>query len=578
MSVRFFFSFLITVISVGLNPAQDINIDNELLPLNSMERVRYMNGYMESNNLVRSDKFDLFLEHLKVFAKQQNDELLLKHIQYNIKGKPIFYEQNIERKLELIKKLQNECQANDDWFHVGDCLAATAQVQFSAGQYASSFENLLAADEIFKKMGYQNVPLMGKYLHDFALDYFFFKDYEKAIAYMEESIKLPAYNENLDIQRYNTLGASYLELNRMDTAYNYFEIAYQKSIEYKDRIWQGLVAGNIGEVMFAKNNFQQALHYFIESNRINSSSPNPNNTINIAKTYLKLGDTQNALKYFQQSKNIIPKPGNHTFGEQQRMERTKENYYELASFYYLEVKDYKNAMIFSDSLHQLKQIQQDKYNKLLVDKASDQLKLLSSKMEYEKNELIHEKEEKIRNITILVLVFIIVGGLGLIWYINRNRKRMHHQKQLLLTSQLELSNTNLRLSEQKLADFAQRILEKTQLIEQLQQQQNAIPEVDEQIMQKINQITILTEEDWSNFKLLFEQVHSGFLSRLKVKYPQISPAETRFLSLAKLNFSTKEMAGVLGVSTQSIRTNWYRIRKKLSLPESMTINELIETI
>ena len=181
MLKRFLFGILFFLVSSISCPAQNIDIDNRLLPLSSAERIRYMNGYMEESNLVNSNKFDLFLEQLKDFAKLQNDQLLLSHVEYNIKGKPIFYEKNVQKKINLIRELQLYSEKKNDLFHVGDCLVAIGQTQFGNGQYADAFENLLAADEIFKKIGYRNVPMMGKYLHDFALDYFFFQDYLKTI-------------------------------------------------------------------------------------------------------------------------------------------------------------------------------------------------------------------------------------------------------------------------------------------------------------------------------------------------------------------------------------------------------------
>ena len=270
MLKQFLFGILFILFSFISCPAQNIDIDSRLFPLSPAERIRFMNGYMEENNLVNSDKFDSFLQGLQKFAEQQNDQLLLSHVQYNIQGKPICYEKNIQKKIELIKKLQQECQQRNDMFHVGDCLVAIGQIQFGNGQYADAFENLLAADDIFKKIGYENVPMMGKYLHDFALDYFFFQDYQKAIMYMKESIKLPKYNDNLDIQRYNTLGSAYLKLNQPDNAFRYFNIAYKKSKTYKDVAWIGIISGNIGEVLYKKGDYQKALNKFLENEQINN--------------------------------------------------------------------------------------------------------------------------------------------------------------------------------------------------------------------------------------------------------------------------------------------------------------------
>ena len=176
----------------------------------------------------------------------------------------------------------------------------------------------------------------------------------------------------------------------------------------------------------------------------------------------------------------------------------------------------------------------------------------------------------------MIVIFIL--GTGVFLFISKNKKKLNLQKQLLLSSQLEITEQNLKLSELKLDGFKKRIQEKRQLIDNMPEQLASLSNINNDIIFQLQQSTILTEEDWQNFKILFEQVHSGFLTQLKEKYPQLSPAEIRFLSLAKLNFSRKEMSSALGVSTQSIHTNWYRIRKKLDLSESATVEELIETI
>ena len=573
MLKQFLFGILFILFSFISCPAQNIDIDSRLFPLSPAERIRFMNGYMEENNLVNSDKFDSFLQGLQKFAEQQNDQLLLSHVQYNIQGKPIFYEKNIQKKIELIKKLQQEYQERNDMFHVGDCLVAIGQTQFGNGQYALAFENLLAADEIFKKIGYKNVPLMSKYRHDFALDYFFFQDYQKAILYMKESIKLPKYNNNLDIQRYNTLGSTYLKLGRLDNAYHYFNIAYKKAKIYKDTVWIGIIADNKGETLYEKGEYQKALGYFLE-NENNFTGTQHSTALNLTKTYLKLGNTKKATEYLLLARKLFPKSQSDVFGNQQVMEREKQDYYHVNRQYYLALDDYKTAFLYADSLHTVEKALDRKYNALVVGKATDQLKLLQSKMELQ----IHEKEKRIKNIIIISLIVIFILGTGVFLFISKNKKKLNLQKQLLLSSQLEITEQNLKLSELKLDGFKKRIQEKRQLIENMKQQLASATNVNNDIIFQLQQSTILTEEDWQNFKLLFEQVHSDFLTQLKEKYPQLSLAETRFLCLAKLNFSRKEMASALGVSTQSIHTNWYRIRKKLELSESATVEDLIKTI
>jgi DNA-directed RNA polymerase specialized sigma24 family protein len=50
------------------------------------------------------------------------------------------------------------------------------------------------------------------------------------------------------------------------------------------------------------------------------------------------------------------------------------------------------------------------------------------------------------------------------------------------------------------------------------------------------------------------------------------------MALAKLNLSNKDMAAMLGVSADAMRTIRYRLRKKLYLSEEGDIQELINKI
>jgi len=145
---------------------------------------------------------------------------------------------------------------------------------------------------------------------------------------------------------------------------------------------------------------------------------------------------------------------------------------------------------------------------------------------------------------------------------------------------------DLDIASVQLADFTKSLKEKNILIEtfstEIEKLQalpcNVITPEQTASLNQIRQSAILTDDDWIVFRTAFEKVHSGFLLRLTSKLPDLSPAETRFMALAKLQLSNKEMANILGVSTDAMRTIRYRLRRKLNLSEEGSIDELINTI
>ena len=60
----------------------------------------------------------------------------------------------------------------------------------------------------------------------------------------------------------------------------------------------------------------------------------------------------------------------------------------------------------------------------------------------------------------------------------------------------------------------------------------------------------------------------GFMVRLKARFPSLSSNDLRISSLLRQNFSTKEVAHILGIGADSANKARYRIRKKLGLQRS----------
>ena len=65
--------------------------------------------------------------------------------------------------------------------------------------------------------------------------------------------------------------------------------------------------------------------------------------------------------------------------------------------------------------------------------------------------------------------------------------------------------------------------------------------------------------------LIKKQINTSFYDSLNKKHDNLSRNELKLCALIKLNFSSKEMADILGVSPDSINKARYRLRKKLNL-------------
>ncbi|MFD0997897.1 tetratricopeptide repeat protein [Ohtaekwangia kribbensis] len=155
---------------------------------------------------------------------------------------------------------------------------------------------------------------------------------------------------------------------------------------------------------------------------------------------------------------------------------------------------------------------------------------------------------------------------------------------LLVIALLVYNRTKLVLAarQQQLKYSTQSLLEKSKIIahisEQLTVLKNSVPVIDGNMEKfgQILQLKIHTEEDWENFKKAFDEVYPGFFNNLRYKYPGITAAELRLAAMTKLNLSIKEAASMLGISTESVKQSRYRLKKRIGVPEDLTLKGFLE--
>ncbi|MBL0006610.1 MAG: hypothetical protein IPP25_05320 [Saprospiraceae bacterium] len=60
--------------------------------------------------------------------------------------------------------------------------------------------------------------------------------------------------------------------------------------------------------------------------------------------------------------------------------------------------------------------------------------------------------------------------------------------------------------------------------------------------------------------------------------PDLTPGEIRLLAPTKLQITPRDMAGMLGISADSIKKTRHRLRRKINLPEDGTLDEVAAMI
>jgi DNA-binding CsgD family transcriptional regulator len=181
-----------------------------------------------------------------------------------------------------------------------------------------------------------------------------------------------------------------------------------------------------------------------------------------------------------------------------------------------------------------------------------------------------------RNLIIAVILFLAVV---VVFMINRQRLKLKYRQKILEQDKLRVDQ-EMEFARAQLETFTQNIVEKTNLIEKLEQQvkANEFNNEEHQLMEELSSQTILTEDDWLKFKMLFEKTHPGFFTKLKQQANDITLAEQRMAALTRLHLTTKQMAAVLGISSNSVIKAKQRLRQRFSLQSDFYVEEFLSKL
>jgi len=83
------------------------------------------------------------------------------------------------------------------------------------------------------------------------------------------------------------------------------------------------------------------------------------------------------------------------------------------------------------------------------------------------------------------------------------------------------------------------------------------------------------EDEWENFAIYFDRVHTNFLQRLNKEYPKLTNKDLKLSAYLRMNLNTKEIAPLLNISVRGVEVSRYRLRKKIELNPNVNLNEFM---
>ncbi len=432
--------------------------------------------------------------------------------------------------------------------------------------YEQGFEHHQRVYDMVKDLSPAEFPHKEWCLFQMGDEHYFFNDFREAIFYDLQAIKaIPPVSLApfpVDISTLNTIGLCYQQLNMSDSAEYYFRRTISIAKERKEEPWIGIGSGNLGYSLFLKKDYTAAVPLLQKdvdlAVKYSDWGLASGSLMVLANISILNGDLNKAGGQITLCRQYVNRSGQY-----QRFQRL----YPLMSKYYALTNHPAQAAIYLDSSIFVKDSLNRRFSGLQLLRASQQIDL-----ERNRTAIANIESQKTINILerngLLGVLILVMGATVLIY--REQRKRVRLQKEIIVKARAELEDAAKQLN-----DFAKNIAEKNEMIGLLEQQTDGR---DKEAVWKLQQSTILTDDDWAYFKGLFEKVHSGYLQRLREKLPGLTPAEVRFMALSKLGLNSREMAAMLGVGTEAIRQYRSRLRKKFNLHDEASIEEFAAQI
>ncbi|WP_224995639.1 triple tyrosine motif-containing protein [Cesiribacter sp. SM1] len=202
----------------------------------------------------------------------------------------------------------------------------------------------------------------------------------------------------------------------------------------------------------------------------------------------------------------------------------------------------------------------------IIEERTREINLQKNEIIEQKNKLIRQKEELIEKNDAVYKSQKALSEADL---------KFMHLKEKQLQDQIEYRN-------KQITTHTLNIIQKNEMMQELRNQleksikaSNGTPQNELRKMLKLIDESYRLDKDWEDFKLYFEQIHTGFYAKLKINYPDLTNQELRHCALIRLNLSNAECASLLGISPASIKVTRTRLRKKLGLENHQSLTDLV---
>ena len=461
---------------------------------------------------------------------------------------------------------------------------------WARGNYDPALGHLLAANELYKELenslGVANTQL------NIGMVYADQKDYETALNYYSQSIsgfeKLG--KDDRIATAFTKTGMVYYDQSDYEKAYNYFDRALKIHEKNGFVYGQAEVNNRLGILFTNQGDMDRALSYLFRSLEAGERRSDQHgiaaNYMQIGKVYLMKKDLRQAEIYLMRGKELA---------EQIDLKKTIKDIYENLKNLEIAKNNPQKALAYFEKYEEVRESLFNEEMALRIGNLQTQYATESQKQQLKIREkeikLLEEKDRKNKIILMLSILSLLLAGIVAFRFLRNqllnNRKALSTEKKLRQRKEVQLESEKEKTKElskeldqrnRELTAYTVNFIRKNELIGDIR---NTLSEIrkstNQQTARQLDGLerklknAFHIDEDWEAFRTYFEQVHQQFFSMVKSHHPILSNNDLKLCILARLNLDSKEMATMLGISPDSVKTARYRLRKKMDIDKEETI-------
>ncbi len=443
---------------------------------------------------------------------------------------------------------------------------------YEVKDYAKAVEKIGQSYTFIQDLTQADLPDKQELLYNIAFMYYQVDYYNAALEYINLAENEPSksYYPQLRLLLLNLRGIIYKNKEDWDNAILTFNEVYENALSKKKETWQRVAQNNLAEIYYRQNSFKNALRHLNWTLEANDNQEIIEILLKkhklLALIYIKTNNIKGFSKAVEEIEQLLVLVTN-----KEEIDRLGQLLHLRA--YSKKLKgDYEQAYVLMDSALMMTQREHTIKNTELIERYS--YKEAIQKYNHEKSALENQKKTNIivwiGAISIVILLIVIFITLI------QKQKLFHKQKKVRLELEKQLIKNELENASEKLKEITLSLLEKNEQIQQIQKELELIGNdkvKDNDSKERVAYLnsllsrSIITPDRWLQFKRAFENVHKNFIENLKIKMPELTESEIRYIVLRKLNLTSKEIASILGVQFDTVRLYKYRIKKKYDIDD-----------